>query len=574
MMITSLHDGGASSTASQPPPARGRLVHWFSRPTLWLVLLLIAVAGYRLTLIGSGHFFWGDEVRYRYAETMADALLEGDFRTAAAQPFEPDVWGRPGFIIIGVLPALAQRAVGSLLSIERDTLAYYNTVSVFNVLVSLAVLLCVFRLGRLWTGSPWYGLLMAGVHSGLCSANVWIRHLMPYNLSLLLFLLGLLVVSSERASRNGSFVRGVIVGALSAFAFACYPTYYGFGVVNAVVLLVVSPRRVLPMAGFIMGSLGIVGVLEALSRFGDMSYFDAVTCSTLAYAAQKSHGFFGEGYVYAWRYMRDVEGVIGVTLFILFGVFLAMVIWRRGSRVPRAARAAIATAVAGYLWHASMSTLMHKGVFFGRFLGMYLPFVIAGTVLALMHIDRARTRRLAVAGLVLASLFSFVSFARAYAGLHYPADLFLTTMAKQNAGVNFSPWVLWGFTGGKADSIEELDPRFAMVMDARPEGSEDPLLYLSTYEEAATGGAEFIGVNLKWTFYYRQKDTRFEPPAGYEEIARAESPTAFPATGYEAYKPWERRRLVRRRYAMRIYKRKADALGSAVLVRGTHADPE
>lgn len=571
-MDSSLHNDDAPRAASQPPPARELLAHRLARPTLWLVLLLIAVAGYRLTLIDSGHFFWGDEVRYRYAEAMTDALLEGDFRNAAAQPFQSDVFGRPGFVLIGVIPALAQRAVGSLLSIERDTLAYYDAVSVFNVLVSLAVLLCLFRLGHLWSGSPWYALLMAGVYSGLCSANVWIRHLMPYNLSLLVFLLGLLVVSSKCTSRNRGFGRGVVVGALSAFAYACYPTYYAFCAVNAVVLLVVSPRRVLAASGFVMGSLGVVSALEALSRFGDTSYFDTAVYSVLAHLAQKSHGFFGEGYVYAWRFMCDVEGVIGVTLFILFGVFLTLVIWRRESRVTYAARAAIAAAVAGYLWHASMSTLMHKTIFFGRILGMYLPFMVAGAVLALMHIRRARARRLAVVGLVLASLVSFVSFARTYARLQYPADLFLATMAEQDVGVNFPPWTLWGFSGGEADSIEELDPRFALVMDARPEGTENPLLHLSTHEQTATCRAEFIGVNLKWTFYHRQEDTRYEPPAGYEEIARADSPWTFPASGYEAYKPWERRRLVQRRYTMRIYRRTIDVLGSVVTARDMLAE--
>jgi hypothetical protein len=94
-----------------------------------------------------------------------------------------------------------------------------------------------------------------------------------------------------------------------------------------------------------------------------------------------------------------------------------------------------------------------------------------------------------------------------------------------------------------------------MVMDARPEGSESSLIPLATHEEAATGDPRWIGVNLKWGFYHRREDHRFAPPRGYALIAEALSPTAFPATGYEAYKPWERKRLVQRAYTMRIYER-------------------
>ena len=154
-------------------------------------------------------------------------------------------------------------------------------------------------------------------------------------------------------------------------------------------------------------------------------------------------------------------------------------------------------------------------------------------------------------------VWSFGGFARVYATVTYPADLLFETMAKLGRETPFSPNVLWGYAGEGRDSIEELDPEFVMVADARPEGTEHPLLQLATHEDALADDARFIGVNLKWVFYFRERDYRFTPPPGYELLAEAVSPLALPATVYEAHKPWVRRRLLERRYTMRIYERSA-----------------
>ena len=67
--------------------------------------------------------------------------------------------------------------------------------------------------------------------------------------------------------------------------------------------------------------------------------------------------------------------------------------------------------------------------------------------------------------------------------------------------------------------------------------------------------------------YIWEKDHRFSPPDGYRIVAEAVHPNAFPATGYEVRRPWERRRLRQRQYAMRLYERSDGPWGATLTSR-------
>jgi len=172
-----------------------------SHPGVWLAALIILLSCYRFTLIGKGHFYWSDERCYLPAGKLVDAAIGGDYRAASEHLFKAPgkvAPARPGFVIVSVLPVLGQRLVGTLAEIDPRTPQYYDVACAFNVLVTLGVTCCLFALGRLWTGSSWFALLIAVVYSLLCGANVWIRHLVPYQTSLLFYLLALWLLSSKQ----------------------------------------------------------------------------------------------------------------------------------------------------------------------------------------------------------------------------------------------------------------------------------------------------------------------------------------------------------------------------------------
>lgn len=533
-------------------------------PTCWVIVLLVCLSGYRFSQIGSGHFYWGDEARYLAAEALVDDFQIGAYRAGIGHLFEATV--RPGFVLVSVIPAVAQRVVGAALSIERDTPRYYDTTAAFNVLVLLGVSLCVFALARRWTSHGWFALLITTLYSLLTCVNVGIRHLTPYYESLLLFLLALLILSSIRHAGRESWSstkttqRIIAAGVLSALGWTCYPGYYVFVLINAAVALAVARRRwFVTGVLFAASSSAVLCVFEVLARVAGTSYFQNMLGLPQLHARLMKTGLCAEGHVFAWRYLRDVEGAAGVMLFVLFVGFVGGVVWRRGVGLPLSARVAILTAIGGYLLHATQAVLGHRTVFYGRTFAMYVPFVVFGAGLALMHIRWAKLRAVAVCGVLLVSGWSFVSFARWYHVVQYPEDFFSTTLAQRRLPVCCLPNAMWTDLGAKPARGDGRSfgrtadaPFVAMVADPYPEGFYS---YQASHEAARSCGARFIGVNLKWIRNIPEEYERFDVPPGYELIAEAVNPIAHPAVAYEERTWRERELLAERGYTMRIYEK-------------------
>lgn len=527
------------------------------RVTACLCLLLIGLACYRLSLIETGHFFWGDERFYVPASDLVDALARGDARTALNCLYETrggSTAVRPAFLLVSTLPVVAQRSVGALTDISRETLQYYDAASAFNVLVTLGITVCVFGIARLWTGSSWLGLLTAVVYSLLCNANIWIRHMVAYQDSLLLFLIALWLISCEPRSKSRGTLRMAVAGALTALGFGCYPGHYAFAVINGAVALARNRHRLRSVAAFATTSIAGLVIFELLARFVGRSYFHDLGLLSTAITM----GDYKEGYVFLWRYLRDVEGVVGVVLFVLSCGFAVFALWRRKVPMPLSMRTGLIVAILCYLFHASMGVLAGKMVFYGRVMMIYLPFVVVGAVLALSHLRPLGLRRAGVCALLAASVYSFVSFAVPYSRIVYPADFLQETMAGLGRDNAYPPYALWGFADGdRSETVEWHDPELVTVTDSRPDGS-DVFTLLASHDSLRENRPRFIGVNLKFMWYIKGKYDRFTPPEGYVLVAEAPHPLLFPATGYEGSKPWERSRIQQRQYTMRIYQRMAD----------------
>ena len=522
------------------------------RPMFWLVVLLTGLTCYRFSTIGSGHFYAGDESRYFAAERLVDDLSAGDHRAAAGRLFEVTV--RPAFVLISVIPAAAQRLVGGVFGLERQTHAYYDTVAGFNVLVALGVAFCVFALVRRWTASGWYALLATVLFSWRVCANIWVRHLVPYYESLLLFLVALLLVTPRAPQADATNRRMCAAGLLSALGFTCYPGFYTFVLINAAVVVVVARRRIAAVVCFGASAAAVLSGFELVSRWAGQSYFKNLLGLPHEHARLMKIGLCEEGYVFIWRYLCDVEGAAGVVLLALCAVFVGLVVCRRGASIPRAARAAILAAIVCYLIHATQATLRHKVAVYGRVMVMYVPFMVCGAVLVLRQIRWPRLRIAAVCGVLLVSGASFVSFARWYSSVRYPEDLFFETIAAEAQPGEFSPNVLWTGVGGKLNRSVERDasPLVAMVAEPYPDGFYS---YYPSHQAAAASGARYIGVNLKWVRDIPEERHHFKAPPGYRLIFEDAATFAHPPMAYEERGARERELLSQHDYSMRIYER-------------------
>jgi len=545
-----MHDVTASTTHPPRPPRRV-----LADARIWLIVLVAAISLYRFSLVGSGHFYWGDERCFLPAVQLVNDLERGEYRRAIARLYEPIGSvspSRPGFVLVSILPVVAQRHIGPRIGIQTDTVRSYDIVAVFNALTCTAITACVFVLAHTWMRNTWYALLAATAFSLLGSSNVWIRHMVPYNQSLL-FGLAALCLLARGAAAGGCGVRAVAAGLLTGLAHACYPGHYAFVLINgAVAWLGVRNRGPGVALAFCAALATVIAAFELMAQPAGMSYI----ADSVHFARSVTMGSFAEGYVFAWRVMRDVEGAAGIASLLLFCALVGLIVRHSAADVPRSARVALIAALGAYLFHATLSVVFHRMVFYGRTFLVFIPFIVCGAVMALVQLRRPRIRRFAACGFAAVSVASFATFAVEYSRVVYPADFLQSTMMAQGFAAEYPPNLLWRFDDGTTEANAPwANPQVAMVVDSSPEGQTGYFLNLS-HAEARRASPEIIGANLSFMGYIAERDTRFSPGAGYVLAAEAPHPELLPALGfYEGRRPWERRRLAERGYTMRIYRR-------------------
>lgn len=519
-----------------------------------MVGLLAVIGGYRLTLVDSGHFYWADERCYLPVYDLLTGLQQGRLGPAIHALFHADgpvPPARPGFIGVSLLPAIVQRIWNDWFLVAPDSLASFDVVCVFNVATSLGLSWIAFALVQSWTGSMPWGLLAALVSSLSSTGNVWIRHLVPYQYSALFLLGGLLLITRCSATQERSRGSDIIAGVLTGLGFACYPGHYLIVVLNAVLVFALAGRRFRSLVEFGVAAAGVLLLFEGLAQTVRRSYFgDLCRLSETV-----SMGDANEGFLFLWRYLREVEGAAGIAILILF-LIGAIVALRYPSRFPRAATLTMLVAIGCYALHAVLGLITGRTVFYGRLLLPFTPILAGGAVMAIVQLRSRRLRTVSTILLLAAVLFSFGRFAMAYANVAYPADFLQETMAKIGRGIHDRADSLWGrFDGTTRDTAESIDDDLILVADPRPEGSS-AYAFLSSHADATQSARRFVAVNFRFIWYIPETQNAFAPSEEYQLIAEAPHPETLAPFWFEGRKPWERRRLEERQYTLRVYERK------------------
>jgi len=202
---------------------------------------------------------------------------------------------------VSLIPAAVQRVAGAILNINPNAQQYYDACSAFNVIISLLIIALLYKLGALWTGSCWFGLLTAGVFSATWYGNMWVGHLVPYHVSLALFLAAQVLACLRPAatSPNARFtVRcALLCGLLTGLGFASYPGYYALLVINSIVTDRLMKPRVGAVLCYATGELAVFLVFELAARFAGHSYLGDM----LSVSGTIRQRNYAERFRFGWR---------------------------------------------------------------------------------------------------------------------------------------------------------------------------------------------------------------------------------------------------------------------------------
>ncbi|MFA5088708.1 MAG: hypothetical protein WC552_06710 [Candidatus Omnitrophota bacterium] len=478
------------------------------RGNFWFLLFLLFLAVFRFSLTTSGHRYWPDEGHYLQAFDVLESVLQGKFLSAGVHFFEAR--GRPGFVLFSMVPACIQHIASQLGIIDPNNPHLFDIPSIFNVFYALAITIIFYQILLLVIKNSWYSLIGTMIYSLLCNTNVYVRHLLPYDLSLFMFMAAFFLLL--RAGRCGAQMKArdvIIGGALSALAFLTYSGYYLFVLVNGILVFLLARQKLREVFLYLFSAAAVIVLWELIARISGQSFIH----NSLILSTDITQGTYSEGYVFLFRYLIAVEKSIGMALILFFSICSLLIF----TRVAIPLKPVFLILILGYLCHATLGVFFHKIVFYGRIIHMYVPFLVLGTMAVVSRIPWERWRRLVICVLIGLSLLSFTQYAFSYLSLHYPED--------------FKQQFLSSFPPGSVCKVDEL--RGAQRFD------------LNKYSAVA--------VNVNFLYPIPIWFLPIDPPSSMELVKSVQHPVNFPSHLFEGYTVLERERVQARKYRMRLY---------------------
>ena len=381
---------------------------------VYVILFFVLLTIFRLSLITKGHRFDLDEARYLNALYVWIELSRGHFSQAIAYFF--NALGRPGFVLVSIIPAGCQLLLAHFKIISFTNLHFYDLPSFFNVLVTVINSILFFRILILLVSDQMIALGGTIAYSLLVNTNLYIRHLFPYDYSLLFFFIALLLVLRDVANKQSRLRTAVFCGILSALGSLVYPGYYALAFIMAFFFTVSWRSNFLIIISYFFCFLATLMFFEVMSNVVGLSYIkELCVLSTTV-----NHGDFSEGFFFIIRYIKEVEGGIGAFVFVSFILYSLYFIFKDLT----AFKWLLVAAVLMYSYNAVMGFVFSQTVFYGRTLHMYFPFLVLAATRTISLISGPIWRKILITILILCSFTSFIPFAYRYSRLSYPGDLF------------------------------------------------------------------------------------------------------------------------------------------------------
>jgi len=383
-------------------------------PAILLASLLLRWA----LVFRGGQYFFSDEQRYGTSQEMTKWLLQGQVREAASKLFSAPE--HLGYKVIGMIPAFLEHFMGQSLAMPAMFFSLFSTLNLY----------LIFLLSKRVGTSPREALLALTFASLSQCLFFYVRHFLPYDVSMSFGLLALYVGLADRASAGRSAASG-------ALSFLCFVTYNGYWSLAALAMFVhvfcsseknsnVLRKSVFSGLGFLLPLLALmaaaaplgINLLEEYRRF----------------AQTITEGNYTEGWSLPFAYFWHAENFLFI-IWILLALYA--VIKRRNTGAVVLWGSCILFL---YLCLAVPSVLLHAFVVYGRLVRPIMPFLVllsANGLMSLAQDVRPAGQRIAPV-LVLVVLFRAAWNFNTTFHVVFPRD-FVREVQARYPDFNFSP---------------------------------------------------------------------------------------------------------------------------------------
>jgi hypothetical protein len=347
-----------------------------TKQSIWVYLIGCTIL-LKCFILGSGLYTFPDEFRYIASQDAFEALMHGDWHKAVKMMYTVD--GRPGTVVLGLIPAGLQILTANFFLLSYNCQAMDYILYGYNLLIYVAILRCIYLLAKNNGLNENQALFAAFVYG--CGVNAWIyiRHAFPYDTSLLLILYSCYYLLKN--SKMLKLKHAVVLGILLAWSFAVYPGFYllimAVALTFAVLVFLNGHFWRLSLAAFASG-ISVLAMFEWLAKFVGTSYLlEARNLSgTIIF------GDFSDTLLFPVKYLWQSDLLVGILIFIgsiLGVVYLIRPLVKQPLKEYLASNRnqLLNVIVMGILVVFMLQgPLFGKMVFYGRIFHQFYPFMI------------------------------------------------------------------------------------------------------------------------------------------------------------------------------------------------------
>lgn len=394
---------------------------------LFLFTCIVFLTVTKLSLIGNGFLTFPDEFRYLASGKALQNFFELEIKEGFNNLFSTK--GRPGDAILKMIPVAIQYLTANIFELNCFESNNSHPLFLFNFFIHFFILLVLFKFSKFILKDYLWALICVLLFSSLTNSYIYLRHALPYDASLLIFLLTLYKIALNAKNHNLNYRKSFLFGIFSFLGFLVYPGYISLYAINLFMILIFNINKtnfsnnIFQTSFFIIGSIFSLFLFEIMSRLGGRSYI----LDSIRLSGTITQGSFEESFTFIIKYLIEVEYCAGVIILISLIFFYHTIFYHIINKTFKQHSFVILLGIAllvMFLTYASAGYFLHKVVFYGRLLHQYFPLICILSVFSLSQIlKNTKSKDLVLTALSIIYIINYGVTLFNYHTIYYPRDI-------------------------------------------------------------------------------------------------------------------------------------------------------
>jgi hypothetical protein len=343
----------------------------------FILFLLFVSIGFKLSFLGKGLYSNQDENRYISAQNAVEEIKHGNIAKGIDWLFSAQ--GRPGYVMVSMVPATIQIVVANYLLIGYNNYSVLWIPYIFNLLVFFIILFLIYKTSRRLDLQKSTSILITLLYSLTVNSYIYLRHAFPYDISLMILILSYCYFISANLNQSFSIKKVFLIGLLISLAFTVYPGYFQLVLALFTIITLrlytefgITINGLRRLVSFIIGLTAPILFFQGLSLMVGKSYFE----ESKTLSGTIIQGSFEENHSFLFKYFFDAEAPLGYILFLLVLLCSALIISGKSFCKNNIIKLTYLVLFIVFSIFIVQGLVFKKMVFYGRLLHQYYPFII------------------------------------------------------------------------------------------------------------------------------------------------------------------------------------------------------